>query len=77
MLVAFLVLDNCLKLIARGLRAGSEVKTVNITHYCSVSDRLKHPTIDEKIMKTSSKKRDKNEALEGIIKRRVKEKEGK
>lgn len=65
------------QLIARGLRAGSEVKTVNITHYCSVSDRLKHPTIDEKIMKTSSKKRDKNEALEGIIKRRVKEKEGK
>ena len=63
------------QLIARGLRAGSEVKTVNITHYCSVSDKLKNPTVDEKIMKMSGKKREKNEALEGILRKRVRKTE--
>lgn len=56
------------QLIARGLRAGSKTEKVIIKHYCAVSPRLTIPTVDEKIMKSSTGKREKNEALEGLLK---------
>lgn len=64
------------QIISRGLRAGSKIKVVNIFHYCSVSSKLKVPTVDEKIMKTSSKKEEINSAMEELLKQ-VKEKKEK
>jgi superfamily II DNA or RNA helicase len=57
------------QLVARGLRAGTDIEKVYITHYCSVSSKRKLTTIDEKIFKTSKDKSKKNEALEDLIKR--------
>ncbi len=66
------------QIIARGLRAGSTVKKVNITHYCAVSKKLNRPTIDQKIMKLSNLKKERNTAMEDILRdKRKKELEGK
>lgn len=62
------------QIISRGLRAGSDVEEVNIFHYCSVSRKLRFPTIDEKIMRVSGKKDEINKAMEDLVKQ-VKEKE--
>lgn len=56
------------QLIARGLRAGSKTEKVIIKHYCSVSSKLRYPTIDEKIIRSSVYKKEKNEALEKLLK---------
>lgn len=56
------------QLIARGLRAGSKTEKVIIKHYCAVSSSLRMPTVDEKIMKSSKEKKEKNKALEGLLK---------
>lgn len=56
------------QIISRGLRAGSEVKTVNIIQYCSISERLNFPTVDERIMEISNYKKETNDAMENLIK---------
>lgn len=56
------------QIISRGLRAGSSIKSVNIFHYCSVSRKLKKPTIDEKIMRVSGRKQEINTAMEDMLK---------
>lgn len=61
------------QLVARGLRAGTDIEKVYITHYCSVSPNKKLTTVDEKIFKTSKVKDEKNKALEDLV-GRVKEK---
>lgn len=56
------------QIISRGLRAGSEVEKVNIFHYCAVSKKLRVPTVDEKIMRVSGKKKELNTAMENLLK---------
>lgn len=56
------------QIISRGLRAGSDIEKVNIFHYCSVSKKLKKPTVDEKIMRVSGKKQEVNMAMEDLLK---------
>lgn len=62
------------QIISRGLRADSEVKEVNIYHYYVTSKKLKVPTIDEKIIASSSNKKDINTAMRDLLKDKKKEK---
>ena len=55
------------QLIARATRAGSLVKNVQVNHYLSVSEDLKNGTIDEAIVKISSRKSAVNKMLAGIL----------
>ena len=61
------------QIISRGLRAGSDVKKVDIFHYCAISRKLKVPTVDEKIIARSTSKKEINTAMEDLIKAKKEE----
>lgn len=62
------------QIIARGLRAGSDIKKVHIFHYCATSKKLRIPTVDEKIMRVSDFKKQVNVAMEDLLKTKKEEK---
>lgn len=45
------------QLISRAYRAFSSIKKIDIVHYCSVSQHLLHPTIDQAILAIAERKR--------------------
>ena len=55
------------QLISRALRAFSENKTVNISHYISISPDLKAGTVDEAIMRISSRKSFVNDEIKNAL----------
>ena len=59
--------ERTLQLVSRAIRAFSNVKTINVVHYVATSEELKHPSIDEMILKISECKKKLAKIIESCL----------